>query len=1203
MGSRLEANSTNVRKRIDIHEFHDEEGEEYNASTFGGFSDYMRRKKIKLQNLDEALRQEAKNNPPIFRGIVAHVNGYTQPSLQDLHHMIVSYGGGFMQYLDGKTFVTHVIASSLTPKKKVEFAKYRIVKPAWVVDSIQAGQLLPWDSYRVVDEGVKQKVLGFENGTMVSQTNAARQGYRDQTDTSWYTSQVKQEAAARGEDLGSVSLPLSDREGAEELLVSQNEPRYADLAKEEASQKVVEARSVTPTNNPQDDDAHETMAQHVRDTSRESIPITTTDDSLAPPKLLKKNSSADSEHAVKDEQPKLSAEEHNRLLLQNPHLAKSSTANPDFINQYYRESRLHHLSTWKAELKAQLQARAQEKAVTQAARHRKIAGQRRYVMHVDFDSFFAAVSLRKKPEWQDKPVAIAHGSGPGSEIASCNYPARNFGVKNGMWMKTALESCPDLNVLPYDFKAYEEASRHFYDAVLATDGIVQSVSIDEALVDISQQCIEAGGTDGQGGWENAIHREQHKASEVAQQLREHIKEKTGCHVSIGIGNNILLARCALRKAKPAGQFLITPEAMLDYIGQLPVENLPGVAYSLGAKLRDLNVIYVKDIRELTKERLMTSLGPKTGEKLYEYARGIDKAEVGEQVVRKSVSAEVNWGIRFITQQQAEDFVQALCDELSKRLIEQFVKGRQMTMKIMKKAADAGMDPPKNLGHGKCDTFNKSVALGVATHDRLILGREAIAILRGYGFSPGELRGLGVQMTKLEPTKPMPEPGSGVGPADSSQRRLQFKQSVQSVNEKQSPARNASKDSESKALQVSRKPKLRDEPDPIEDVKSPEISKPPSSISGMVSKTKIDSAGSDDDAALRPLNVMGTQFIVPSQIDPAVLAELPQDIRDRLKAAGAVKSGDSEQINFPNEFPESDRSRSASPAVSARGFDIPNQSQLDPEILAALPADVRSELEAHYRHPSNVRGQSLLPQSPRKDRQVSTRKPPLTPTKKNKISTLIGRGRPRTNKNAASTLTQSNFVALKRQVNDDGNASDSMTEEISESFLAELPEDIRIELLAEQKRARMRAKSGLNLEQRRKRHQQQKNATWRPGQQFLKLPSKPQRPTFTSRRLWKIEDLREAMDAWIEEYSNPEEDGPFEEDVKALSVYLERVVEVEMDLAKAVAIVDWIAYVVNDKFGSDGTRLAMWHPVLDQVKLDLQAVVKRRGLSAVEFADG
>src|SRR5271168_4547941 len=149
---------------------------------------------------------------------------------------------------------------------------------------------------------------------------------------------------------------------------------------------------------------------------------------------------------------------------------------------------------------------------------------------------------------------------------------------------------------------------------------------------------------------------------------------------------------------------------------------------------------------------MTVLGPKTGERIWDYSQGIDRTEVGEQVIRKSVSAEVNWGIRFINQPEAEEFVQNLCVELQKRLLDQGVRGRQLTMKIMKKAADAPLDPPKHLGHGKCDTYTKSIVLGVATNNAEITGPEAVLILRSYGFSSGELRGLGVQMTKLEPLK-------------------------------------------------------------------------------------------------------------------------------------------------------------------------------------------------------------------------------------------------------------------------------------------------------------------------------------------------------------------------------------------------------------------------------------------------------------------
>jgi DNA repair protein REV1 len=80
MGSVLEKNSEQVRKRIEKHTFDDEDGEEYGGSEFGGFGDYFRRKKIKLQNLDADLRA-ASDKPQIFKGIVAHVTGYTQPPL------------------------------------------------------------------------------------------------------------------------------------------------------------------------------------------------------------------------------------------------------------------------------------------------------------------------------------------------------------------------------------------------------------------------------------------------------------------------------------------------------------------------------------------------------------------------------------------------------------------------------------------------------------------------------------------------------------------------------------------------------------------------------------------------------------------------------------------------------------------------------------------------------------------------------------------------------------------------------------------------------------------------------------------------------------------------------------------------------------------------------------------------------------------
>ena len=1175
MGSRLEANSTAVRKRIEKHKFDDEEGEEYEASKFGGFSEYSRRKKIKLQNLDAERRSSSLGNPPIFRGVVAHVNGYTQPSLQDLHALVVNYGGGFMQYLDGKTAVTHIIASNLTPKKKVEFRRYRIVKPAWIVDSVKAGKLLPWDAYRVVDEGIGQQVLGFDNGNVISQINSQTVGYKDQTDTSWYTGQVQNIAdelnlVGRSNDDSEMPFPTAL---AASVIDDDELGDTASHMSEEMESRGLGAKSSMADQSPfldaqdpgdvEDESKTSTAvavgSEYQRDTTVE--PTDNVTDMQPHARALtdidEYPSHAGTHSVSSRKESKKTAEEHNAELLGNPRLWKSTVVNPDFLKQYYEESRLHHLSTWKAELKSQLQAAAAEKSSSQNLHQKRAPGSRRYILHVDFDSFFAAVSLKKFPQYVDKPAVVAHGGGSGSEIASCNYPARKFGVKNGMWMRAAQQLCPDLKVLPYDFKAYEDASRSFYDAIINTHGIVQSVSVDEALVDISNICIAAGGHEGKGVQEGSIWREQAKADEIAQSLRDHIKELTGCAVSVGIGGNILLAKVALRKAKPAGQYQIKPEDVLEFIGSLTVQDLPGVAYSIGGKLEDIGVKYVKDVRELSKERLMTTLGPKTGEKIWDYARGIDRTEVGEQVVRKSVSAEVNWGIRFVTQEQADEFVQSLCEELSKRLINEKVKGRQLTMKIMRRAADAPLDPPKHLGHGKCDTFNKSLLLGVATNAKEILGREAISIMKGFGFSPGELRGIGVQVTKLEPLK-----GPAENPLDSSQKRLQFK----TAGPNKSP---------------------RQHDNYTEDIESPQ--KPRGSL--IPSITAVTASNTPDPEPRKALNMLGTQFILPSQVDPAVLAELPEDIRSRLQSKQHTKSMDAS----PGASSLA-RSRSNSPAVPPGG--LPNLSQLDQETLDALPSDVRAEVLAFYQKaPHKLHDQSLLPQSPRKIRSIKPPTKKAAPSKKR--SGLLFRNKKTSKLETNSTLTQSNFVAArvpKANAYPHPAVSSEADEEISSEFLSALPEDIRQEVLAQQRRDRLKKRGGIDVAAAKKKFQRPVAEQVPPGQRRLLLPPRPPKPTFTAEKLSALPELRKAVSAWYGEFV---EEGPYEEDVEALVTYLDRVVGEEKDMAKAVNVARWLGWVV-DRGGGQGRSGEQWRRALKRVEDGVQEAVRNRGLGSVAF---
>ena len=113
-------------------------------------------------------------------------------------------------------------------------------------------------------------------------------------------------------------------------------------------------------------------------------------------------------------------------------------------------------------------------------------------------------------------------------------------------------------------------------------------------------------------------------------------------MSIGIGTSILLAKVALRKAKPAGQYYLKQEDAQEFMRDLDVQDLPGVGWKLSAKLEEtMNIRTVGEVRTKSLSELKDKFGPKTGEKLYDFARGIDHSQVGEIVQRKSVSVEVN----------------------------------------------------------------------------------------------------------------------------------------------------------------------------------------------------------------------------------------------------------------------------------------------------------------------------------------------------------------------------------------------------------------------------------------------------------------------------------------------------------------------------------------------------------------------------------
>ncbi|KAG2819617.1 hypothetical protein PC129_g11635 [Phytophthora cactorum] len=401
--------------------------------------------------------------------------------------------------------------------------------------------------------------------------------------------------------------------------------------------------------------------------------------------------------------PQLTSKKSSNTTLK---LRTNSTRDgPEFVRHFFAKSRLHHIGTWRATFQqkaAEFQAKYKGGPINRAP----ASSSDRVILHVDMDCFFVAVAARGKPELHKVPVAVAHSGNAGSsEISSCNYLARAKGVGAGMFMQTAKELCPELIVLPYQFDAIERVSFQIYDIFFSHTPYVQAVSCDEAFLEFGR---------GMNGMEKA------------NTIRKKIFEQTGCSASVGVSFNVLLAKLSSKKAKPDGIFQIADSSQAEeFMLQLKIRDLPGAGHMTGAKLEALGVEDVPRLVSITRGELVQSLGKASGEMLYNYARGIDL---------RPLSMESN--------------MMRKREELSHRLRNLKVRTKCLTLLIKKRAEGAPIEPSKFMGHGVCDNFSKSHFIAQPTDDEVVIGKACIELLRQFNFPSEELRGVGVQATKL-----------------------------------------------------------------------------------------------------------------------------------------------------------------------------------------------------------------------------------------------------------------------------------------------------------------------------------------------------------------------------------------------------------------------------------------------------------------------
>eukprot|EP00435_Cladocopium_sp_Y103_P031159 s793_g7.t2 len=170
-----------------------------------------------------------------------------------------------------------------------------------------------------------------------------------------------------------------------------------------------------------------------------------------------------------------------------------------------------------------------------------------------------------------------------------------------------------------------------------------------------------------------------------------------------------------------------------------------VGRAMAAKLQERGLEICSDIQALEKNRLREWFGVK-GETLWLNAQGLDQESSLVPAQRKSVSAEMNWGIRCPDKAAAVKILFEVAKQLKDRLAVCKLRANHLTLKL-KIAIPGWVEPIKKGGHGQCDDISRSSALPSAESseagDLEVLQRCALQLYDMISPDPVRLRGLGL----------------------------------------------------------------------------------------------------------------------------------------------------------------------------------------------------------------------------------------------------------------------------------------------------------------------------------------------------------------------------------------------------------------------------------------------------------------------------
>ncbi|GAB3956304.1 DNA polymerase IV [Spirosoma harenae] len=339
----------------------------------------------------------------------------------------------------------------------------------------------------------------------------------------------------------------------------------------------------------------------------------------------------------------------------------------------------------------------------------------RKIIHIDMDAFYASVEQRDNPELRGKPLAVG-GSRQRGVVAAASYEARQYGVRSAMASSIAIRKCPELIFVNPRFDVYKAVSSQIRAIFAQFTNLIEPLSLDEAYLDVTDRSDLS-----------------RTATQIAQAIKEQIKQETGLTASAGVSYNKFLAKLASDYRKPDGLFVIKPHQGLAFVEQLEVGQFHGIGRVTASKMNQMGIFTGLDLRQQSEAFLIQHFG-KVGHHYYSIARAVDTRPVTPDRERKSVGSENTFEQDLTDTTALEAELKPLIADVWSYCERVGVSGRTVTLKV--KYADF-------------QQITRSRTRATPVADQLMLSQISLDLLTALFPLPQGVRLLGVSLSSLQ----------------------------------------------------------------------------------------------------------------------------------------------------------------------------------------------------------------------------------------------------------------------------------------------------------------------------------------------------------------------------------------------------------------------------------------------------------------------